>query len=106
MAQKEKDREKERDQFIRRSSSVGSNGLRATQPENHLSRSLSKDRSVNQDINKTPLSRSLSRDRNNQDPNKTYITISSGKPTRIRESSPTKKSRYAKIQIMGSAIGG
>jgi len=73
MAQKEKDREKERDQMIRRSSSVGSNGLRAAQPENHLSRSLS-------------------RDRISQDPSKTYITISSGKPTRIRESSPTKKS--------------
>merc|ERR1711970_125635 len=59
--------------MIRRSSSVGSNGLRAAQPENHLSRSLS-------------------RDRISQDPSKTYITISSGKPTRIRESSPTKKS--------------
>ena len=78
MAQKEKDREKERDQFIKRSSSVGSNGLRATTPENHLSRSLS-------------------RDRNSQDPNKTYITISTGRPTRIRESSPTKKSRYAQF---------
>merc|ERR1739838_1071011 len=74
MAQKEKDREKERDQFLARSSSVGLKGLRAAEPENHLSRSLS-------------------RDRNNQDPpNKTYITISTGKPTRIRESSPTKKS--------------
>jgi hypothetical protein len=73
MAQKEKDREKERDQLLRRSSSVGSNaGLRASQTENHLSRSLS-------------------RDRINQDPSKTYITISSGKTTRIRESSPTKK---------------
>jgi len=47
--------------------------LRATTPETHLSRSLS-------------------RDRNSQDPNKTYITISTGRPTRIRESSPTKKS--------------
>ena len=77
MAQKEKDREKERDQLLRRSSSVGSNGLRASSQnaENHLSRSLS-------------------RDRINQDPSKTYITISSGKTTRIRESSPTKKLRY------------
>lgn len=73
MAQKEKDREKERDQLMRRSSSVGSNGARAAaQSENHLSRSLS-------------------RDRINQDPSKTYITISSGKTTQIRESSPTKK---------------
>ena len=68
----------QRDQFIKRSSSVGSNGLRATTPENHLSRSLS-------------------RDRNSQDPNKTYITISTGRPTRIRESSPTKKSRYGQF---------
>ena len=77
MAQKEKDREKERDQLMRRSSSVGSNGARAAaaQAENHLSRSLS-------------------RDRINQDPSKTYITISSGKTTQIRESSPTKKLRY------------
>ena len=62
---------------MRRSSSVGSNGARAAaaQAENHLSRSLS-------------------RDRINQDPSKTYITISSGKTTQIRESSPTKKLRY------------
>ena len=82
MAQKEKDREKERDQLMRRSSSVGSNGARAAaaQAENHLSRSLS-------------------RDRINQDPSKTYITISSGKTTQIRESSPTKKLRYVKYYI-------
>ena len=85
MAQKEKDREKERDQMIRRSSSVGSNGLRAAQPENHLSRSLS-------------------RDRISQDPSKTYITISSGKPTKIRESSPTKKSRYVQLHTYAGEL--
>jgi len=79
MAQKEKDKERERDQqLFKRSSSVGSAAAE------------------NNENGRSSLCRSLSRDRLNQDGNggigsKTYITISSGKPARIRESSPTKK---------------
>ena len=61
MAQKEKEQKKERDQFLRRSSSVGSS--------NH-------DQIV-KDLKDS----------------KTYITISSGKPTRIREISPVKQAK-------------
>lgn len=71
LAQKEKDREKERNLMFRRSSSVGS-AASAQQVEN------------------SSLIRSLSRDRFDS-AGKTYITISSGKPTQIRESSPTKR---------------
>ena len=73
MAQKEKDREKERDLMFKRSSSVGSTASRMVSDNDKL------------------LRRSLSRERLSTDSSKTYITISSGgQSTRIRESSPTK----------------
>jgi len=80
LAQKEKDREKERENFFRRSSSVGSSVANQDLTSLNLCNS-----------EKSHLSRSLSRDRLNNENTKTYITISSGKPTRIRESSPSKR---------------
>lgn len=73
LAQKEKDREKERNSMLKRSSSVGSQ-----QNHDHQHPGGS-------------LIRSLSRDRFADNAGKTYITISSGKPAQIRESSPTKR---------------
>lgn len=74
LAQKEKEKEKERDQLFRRSSSVGNQ----SRTDEYLS---------------SLMSRSLSRERlnSNNESTKTYITISSGGPTRIREHSPSKK---------------
>lgn len=83
MAQKEKDREKERDLLFRRSSSVGSNATKLASFCQLEQKSDKSDLGI--------LSRSLSRDRALDSTSKTYIKISSGKPTKIRESSPTKK---------------
>ena len=95
MAQKEKDREKERKDlmFKHRSSSVGSASVSSSRMvQAAVTAGNGSDHPINAD--RLSLRRSLSRDRLSSDSsaNKTYITITSGgTATRIRESSPSKK---------------